>query len=122
MLVRFACAVGLVAGLLVTSPSPVTAAPRGNARYYLDVVNPKTTVCTGAQVFYTIRVIRAWTAAPPGWRKKELPPETKEAGVTVRAEANPQATNQLLIRVDYRIHENNAIASLVYPYFVTEGM
>lgn len=35
------------------------------------------------------------------------------------AQSDPSAA---LIRVDYRIHENNAIASLVYPYFVTEGM
>ncbi len=35
------------------------------------------------------------------------------------SDSDPSA---VLIRVDYRIHENNSIASLVYPFFVTEGM
>jgi phage baseplate assembly protein W len=34
----------------------------------------------------------------------------------------PQGTgNLLLIRLTYRIRENNAVTNLVYPFFVTEG-
>jgi hypothetical protein len=29
--------------------------------------------------------------------------------------------NMLLIRVGYRIRENNAVHNLVYPFYVTEG-
>ncbi len=31
------------------------------------------------------------------------------------------ASNLLLIRVTYRIRENNAVTNLVYPYYVAEG-
>ena len=40
----------------------------------------------------------------------------------IRAEANPQAGHQLLIRVDYRIRSNNALYNLVYPFFLQEGV
>lgn len=30
--------------------------------------------------------------------------------------------NLLLIRIAYRIRENNAVTNLVYPYFITEGV
>lgn len=29
--------------------------------------------------------------------------------------------NLLLLRVEYRIRENNALANMVYPFFITEG-
>jgi phage baseplate assembly protein W len=31
------------------------------------------------------------------------------------------ASNLLLIRIAYRIRENNAVTNMVYPYYVTEG-
>lgn len=37
------------------------------------------------------------------------------------AESPEGAPNVLLIRVAYRIRENNAVTNLVYPYFITEG-
>jgi hypothetical protein len=40
----------------------------------------------------------------------------------VTADSSPADPSAVLIRVDYRIHENNSIASVVYPYFITEGM
>jgi phage baseplate assembly protein W len=33
----------------------------------------------------------------------------------------PGAQNLLLIRITYRIRENNAVTNLVYPFYVTEG-
>jgi phage baseplate assembly protein W len=39
----------------------------------------------------------------------------------VRAETFPEARNQLLIRIDYRIRGNNALYNLVYPFFLNEG-
>jgi phage baseplate assembly protein W len=39
----------------------------------------------------------------------------------VDTEVPPGATNLLLIRVAYRIRENNAVTNLVYPFYVTEG-
>jgi uncharacterized protein len=29
--------------------------------------------------------------------------------------------NVLLLRIEYRIRENNALANMVYPFFITEG-
>jgi phage baseplate assembly protein W len=48
--------------------------------------------------------------------------EPRVAVLDVTVETSPGDPSAALIRVDYRIHENNSIASLVYPYFVTEGM
>jgi phage baseplate assembly protein W len=39
----------------------------------------------------------------------------------IAVERPPQEPNLLLIRLVYRIRENNSVTSLVYPYFVTEG-
>lgn len=39
----------------------------------------------------------------------------------VAAETAPEQPNLLLIRVDYRIRDNNAIGNLVYPFFITEA-
>lgn len=38
----------------------------------------------------------------------------------VRVESFPGRTNQLLIRVDYRVRTNNAKRNLVYPFYLTE--
>jgi phage baseplate assembly protein W len=40
----------------------------------------------------------------------------------VTAESTPERPNLLLIRIAYRIRENNAIGNVVYPFFVTEGV
>jgi len=40
----------------------------------------------------------------------------------VRAETSPQAANQLLIRIDYRVRANNALFNLVYPFYLQEGV
>jgi uncharacterized protein len=39
----------------------------------------------------------------------------------VTGEIPPGETNLLLLRVDYRIRANNALANVVYPFFITEG-
>jgi phage baseplate assembly protein W len=39
----------------------------------------------------------------------------------VTGEIPPDQQNLLLLRVDYRIRANNALANVVYPFFVTEG-
>jgi hypothetical protein len=39
----------------------------------------------------------------------------------VTAESTPERPELLLIRVGFRIRENNALGNLVYPFFVTEG-
>lgn len=48
--------------------------------------------------------------------------EPRIAVLDVTIDSSPADPSAVLIRVDYRIHENNSIASVVYPYFVTEGM
>ena len=48
--------------------------------------------------------------------------EPRIAVLGVAVETSDSDPSAVLIRVDYRIHENNAIASLVYPFFVTEGL
>jgi phage baseplate assembly protein W len=40
----------------------------------------------------------------------------------VSAESAPAEPNLLLIRVDYRLRENNAIGNLVYPFFLLESV
>lgn len=39
----------------------------------------------------------------------------------VHAENSLDAPNLLLIRINYRIRETNAIGNLVYPYYIREG-
>jgi Bacteriophage baseplate protein W len=39
----------------------------------------------------------------------------------VSAETSDGQPNLLLIRVDYRIRDNNSMKNLVYPFFITEG-
>lgn len=39
----------------------------------------------------------------------------------VTAETSTEQPNLLLIRVDYRIRDNNTMSNLVYPFFITEG-
>jgi uncharacterized protein len=39
----------------------------------------------------------------------------------VTGEIPPGEANLLLLRVDYRIRANNALANMVYPFFITEG-
>jgi len=39
----------------------------------------------------------------------------------VNAEVSEAQRNLLLIRVDYRIRDNNSMKNLVYPFFITEG-
>lgn len=48
--------------------------------------------------------------------------EPRIAVLDVAVEDSLGDPSAVLIRVDYRINENNSVASLVYPYFVTEGM
>jgi phage baseplate assembly protein W len=40
----------------------------------------------------------------------------------VSAASPPGTPNLLLIRIAYRIRENNAVSNMVYPYFITEGV
>ena len=39
----------------------------------------------------------------------------------VTAETSGEQPNLLLIRVDYRIRDNNSMKNLVYPFFITEA-
>lgn len=40
----------------------------------------------------------------------------------VRVEASGDLANLLLVSIDYRIRENNALNNLVYPFYITEGL
>ena len=39
----------------------------------------------------------------------------------VNAETSSEQPSLLLIRVDYRIRDNNSMKNLVYPFFITEA-
>ncbi|MFL5256249.1 MAG: GPW/gp25 family protein [Rhodopila sp.] len=39
----------------------------------------------------------------------------------IDTQIGPGAPNLLLIRISYRIRENNSVTNMVYPYFVIEG-
>ncbi|ACZ30970.1 GPW/gp25 family protein [Xylanimonas cellulosilytica DSM 15894] len=41
--------------------------------------------------------------------------------MTVDVEQAPGQPTVLLVRIDYRIRDNNARANLVYPFYITEG-
>lgn len=41
--------------------------------------------------------------------------------LAVKAEAQIDSLNTLLIEVDYRIRANNAVGNIVYPFFLNEG-
>jgi hypothetical protein len=41
--------------------------------------------------------------------------------VDVTAEVSPEQPNVLLIRVGYRILDNNTMTNIVYPFFITEA-
>jgi len=40
----------------------------------------------------------------------------------VRVEASGDLANLLLVGIDYRIRDNNALNNLVYPFYITEGL
>lgn len=40
---------------------------------------------------------------------------------SVRVESYPEASNRLLIHVDYRVRSNNARRNMVYPFYLTEA-
>ena len=40
----------------------------------------------------------------------------------VRVEPQVDRRNYLLVRIDYRLRDNNAFYNLVYPFFVNEGV
>ena len=47
-------------------------------------------------------------------------PRIDVLGVRVDPPA-PEERNRMLIRIDYRVRENNAFFNLVYPFFLDEG-
>jgi phage baseplate assembly protein W len=48
--------------------------------------------------------------------------EPRISVLEVTAEPATSEGNALLIRIDYRLRSNNAMTSLVYPFFIREGM
>jgi uncharacterized protein len=56
-----------------------------------------------------------------GVRKALVAQEPRIAVLNVAAETADSEPSLVMIRLDYRIHENNAIANMVYPFFVREG-
>jgi hypothetical protein len=39
----------------------------------------------------------------------------------INVEAAPERPNLLLVRIDYRIRDNNAMGNMVYPLYIKEG-
>jgi uncharacterized protein len=39
----------------------------------------------------------------------------------VRVETRPDSPTQLIIRIDYRLRQNNALFNMVYPFFLSES-
>lgn len=40
----------------------------------------------------------------------------------ISAESSYEQPNVLLIRIDYRIRDNNALGNMVYPFYINEGL
>jgi hypothetical protein len=47
--------------------------------------------------------------------------EPRIAVLDIEAETSDSDPSAVMVRIDYRIQENNSIANLVYPFFVREG-
>ena len=54
-------------------------------------------------------------------RKALVAQEPRIDVLDVTGEIPPGEANLLLLRIDYRIRDNNALANMVYPFFITEG-
>jgi uncharacterized protein len=54
-------------------------------------------------------------------RKALVAQEPRIDVLDVTGEIPPGESNLLLLRVDYRIRANNALANVVYPFLITEG-
>jgi phage baseplate assembly protein W len=54
-------------------------------------------------------------------RKALVAQEPRIDVLDVTGESPPGESNLLLMRVDYRIRSNNALANVVYPFFIAEG-
>lgn len=54
-------------------------------------------------------------------RRALVAQEPRIAVLNVDAETSASDPSAVMIRIDYRVHENNAIANMVYPFFVREG-
>jgi phage baseplate assembly protein W len=54
-------------------------------------------------------------------RRALVAQEPRIAVLDVTSETSAGDPSVLLIRIDYRINENNSVANMVYPFFVTEG-
>lgn len=69
--------IALLIALAISSvgqtPSAQAAPARTNVRLYMEVVNPKTTLCVGESVRYIVKVNSQFTSAPRGWTDKNLP-------------------------------------------------
>lgn len=48
--------------------------------------------------------------------------EPRIAVLDVASETSTSDPSALLIRIDYRINSNNSSASMVYPFYITEGV
>jgi phage baseplate assembly protein W len=48
--------------------------------------------------------------------------EPRIAVLGVAAEAEVSDPSAVLVRIDYRINSNNSSASMVYPFYITEGV
>lgn len=87
--------IALVLALSIGSVSqiaPVKAQDGGTGHivnFYMELSQPKPTICTGETVHYTATVFERFTSAPPDWKGKNLPTPTEIAGVKVEAYAEP---------------------------------
>jgi phage baseplate assembly protein W len=54
-------------------------------------------------------------------RKALVVQEPRIDVLDVTGEIPSAEANLLLLRIEYRIRENNALANMVYPFFITEG-
>ena len=72
-IVFIALLLALAVGSVGKTPMAQAAPARTNVRLYMEVVNPKTTLCVGESVRYIVKVNSQFTSAPRGWTDKNLP-------------------------------------------------
>lgn len=74
-----------------------------------DLVFAPNTVATHAQIAHHVQ-------------ESLLRFEPRVDVLDVRVEASGDLANLLLVSIDYRVRENNALNNLVYPFYITEGI
>lgn len=90
--------------ILSTAPGERQMLPTFGCGIHNDVFAPNNATTRGTIAYQVRQALTRW--------------EPRIDVLDVRVEAAPDAPNQLLIRVDYRVRATNRLENLVYPFYI----